>query len=153
MSILSSLPIIGDIFKGATDLISEAITDKDKKIAIEAELKRMKAEFEYQLLSQENELQLAQIDVNKEQAKSKSFFVSGGRPFIIWTCGVSFASNFILLPILTWMIPIISIWVPEAKDVKLPGPFDMSVMLPVLLGLLGLGGMRSFEKSKGVNNK
>lgn len=153
MSFLTAIPIIGDIVKGATGIISEVVTDKDKKIALEAKIEQIRLEAENKLLQFEHEAKVAQIGVNKEEAKSKNLFVAGWRPFIGWACGFAMAFNFILLPILPWVISIVSIWVPQAGDVKLPTPFDMSQMMPVLLGMLGIGGFRSFEKVKGVNNK
>jgi hypothetical protein len=86
---------------------------------------------------------LAQLDVNKEEAKAGTYR-GGWRPFIGWVCGTAFAYNFVLLPLLSWVALIASIPVP-------PAAFDLTVMLPVLLGMLGLGGMRSFEKSKGMS--
>lgn len=153
MSFLSALPIIGDIIKGATGIIEKSVTDKDAKIAIEAKLEQIRLEAENQLLQFEHEAKVAQIGVNKEEAKSDSLFVAGWRPAVGWTCGIAMAFNFVLLPILPWIISIISIWVPEAGKVELPEPFDLGQMLPVLLGMLGIGGYRSFEKVKGVNNK
>ncbi len=92
----------------------------------------------------ESQVLSKQIDVNAEQAKSSSLFVSGGRPFIMWVCGAAFAWAYCFQPMLIFLL------VASGHDIpKLPA-FDLSVMMPVLFGLLGLGGMRSFEKSKGV---
>ena len=85
-----------------------------------------------------------QVEINKEEAKSELIFKSGWRPFIGWTCGSAFAFNFLILPIATMVaafygIPFVGVT-----------PIDLTTMLPVLLGMLGLGGMRTFEK---VRNK
>ena len=89
-------------------------------------------------------MRLAQIALNTEEAKHSSLFVSGARPFILWVCGLGFAMNFLIAPIGTFVASLAgySIVFPQA---------DLSVMMPVLLGLLGLGGMRTFEKLNGVS--
>jgi hypothetical protein len=85
----------------------------------------------------------AQTDINKEEAKSTSLFVSGWRPFVGWVCGSAFALHFLLLPIANFILV-----ANGHKEVVLA--FDMQTLLTVLMGLLGLGGMRSYEKVKGV---
>ena len=87
--------------------------------------------------------ELAQLDVNKVEAASPSVFISGGRPFIIWVCGMAFAWNWIGLPVARFA----AAYFGHPLDIA---PADMSEMMPVLLGLLGLGGLRTFEKVKGV---
>lgn len=86
------------------------------------------------------QLMLAQINVNVEQAKSKSMFVAGSRPFIIWVCGFGLAFQYLLHPLLIWT------WMFASMKGLPPEPLDLSVMMPLLLGLLGLGSMRSYDK-------
>ena len=83
--------------------------------------------------------QLGQLQINKMEAQHKSIFVSGWRPFIGWICGFALAYNVIFSPIL-------SIWY-EMPDV------DPSLLYPVLLGMLGLGAMRTGEKIQGVTHR
>lgn len=80
-----------------------------------------------------------QTEVNLAEAQSTSLFVAGARPFILWVCGLAVAYKFIVRPI-------ISLWV-DAPDV------DAGALWPLLTGILGLGGMRSWEKSKGINDR
>lgn len=80
-----------------------------------------------------------QIDINKEEAKSPSVFVSGWRPFIGWVCGAACAWNWIGLKIALFVAAYLG------HDLKLQ-PADISEMMPVLLGMLGLGGLRTVEK-------
>jgi hypothetical protein len=87
--------------------------------------------------------ELAQLEVNKAEAGNSSLFVSGPRPFIMWVCGVAFAWNWIGLPV----AKLVGAFLGHPLDIL---PADMSEMMPVLLGLLGLGSLRSFEKVKGV---
>jgi len=80
-----------------------------------------------------------QMDINKVEAGNESIFVSGGRPFIIWVCGAAFAWNWVGLPFAKFAMTVIGH--PVVMQAA-----DMSEMMPVLMGLLGLGGMRTWEK-------
>lgn len=84
--------------------------------------------------------ELAQIEVNKEEAKSTSVFVAGWRPSIGWICGAACAWNWIGLPIAKLGLTLLGI------SVEALSPADLSEMLPVLIGMLGLGGLRTIEK-------
>jgi hypothetical protein len=84
-----------------------------------------------------------QTDTNKEEAKNPSVFVSGWRPFIGWVCGTACAWNWIGLPIALFIAAYLG------KTLALR-PADISEMMPVLLGMLGLGGLRTVEKINGV---
>jgi len=126
MSILTSL------ISPVTSLLDKVIEDKDTKNNIAFELATM-AERHAQ------ELAKGQLEVNKVEAAHKNLFVSGWRPAVGWCCCLALLYNTILSPIL-------SIWlsVPEV---------DSSLLTPVLMGMLGMGAMRSFEKSKGVQRE
>lgn len=87
------------------------------------------------------EINKAQIEVNKIESASSSLFKSGWRPFTGWVCSVALCYHFVLQPF--FMFILLSI----GKPMELP-VFDMSTLTTVLFGLLGLGGMRSFEKVK-----
>lgn len=84
-----------------------------------------------------------QLDTNKAEAASSSVFVAGWRPFIGWVCGAGCAWNWVGLPVANFALA----FVGHALDLK---PADLSEMMPLLLGMLGLGGLRTFEKTKGV---
>jgi hypothetical protein len=84
-----------------------------------------------------------QIDTNKEEAKSPSVFVSGWRPFIGWVCGMACAWNWIGLKVALFIAAYLG------KNLNIT-PADITEMMPVLLGMLGLGGMRTVEKIQGV---
>lgn len=84
-----------------------------------------------------------QLDINKAEAASSSVFTSGWRPFIGWVCGAGCAWNWIGLPVTTFACA----YFGHPASVS---PADLSEMLPLLLGMLGLGGLRTFEKVKGV---
>lgn len=123
------------------DLIETGINKiwPDKTETQKAEAKQLMAQLEGAL-----ELQKAQIEVNAKEAQSNSLWVSGWRPGIGWACAGGFAWVYVLQPAATWVSAALG------HPVVLPN-VDMTSMYPVMLGMLGLGGMRSFERLKGVD--
>ena len=124
-----------------SQLLDKIIPDPQEREKAKIEL--IKAERASDL----EELRLAlsadqmQADINKEEAASANLFVSGWRPFIGWVCGIAFAYHFILQPILAFAIA------NNGGKVELPA-FDMQTLSTVLMGMLGLGGLRTLEKIK-----
>ena len=98
----------------------------------------LEAEANLHELSAEVRLALAQIQLNSNEASHASIFVAGWRPFVGWTCALALFFNFIVFPFVT------------AAGLVIP-VLDVATMMPILLGMLGLGGMRSWEKSQGVH--
>lgn len=84
-----------------------------------------------------------QLDINKIEAASPSVFVAGWRPFIGWTCGAAFAYKFVLAPAIAFGLA------AYGHPIDLP-VLDFTEMSTVLLGMLGIGGLRTLEKIKGV---
>ena len=120
-----------------TGLLDKFIEDKDQKNKLAHELATM-ADRHAQ------ELAKGQLEINKMEAQHRSIFVAGWRPFLGW--GLSFAMiwHFVLAPITIFGFSYAGVEAPE-----LPA-FDMDSLMTVLLGMLGLGGLRSFEKVKGL---
>ena len=116
----------------ATKLIGKFVRDKDKAAQLSHDIATM-AEKHAQ------ELALAQIKLNTEEAKG-NWFQSSWRPLVGWICAVSLGINFMVAPICAGF----GINIPQA---------DMSVMMPLLLGMLGIGGLRSLDKIKKVDTK
>jgi len=87
------------------------------------------------------EINKAQIEVNKVEAGSSNLFVSGWRPFVGWTCGVALCYHFVLQPFLMFILS------STGNPMELP-TFDMTTLTTVLMGMLGLGGLRTYEKVK-----
>lgn len=102
-----------------------------------------KTEQEKQQLAAAVMVVQGQLDVNKVEAANPSVFVSGWRPFVGWVCGAACAWNWIGLPITKAGLLLAGITLNIS-------PADLTEMLPVLMGMLGLGALRTFEKSKGV---
>jgi hypothetical protein len=84
-----------------------------------------------------------QLEVNKAEAQSLNVFVAGWRPFIGWTCGVTVAFKYVIGPLLVMVAKM------TGHDIPLP-EIDASELWPVLMGMLGLGGMRTMEKMRGA---
>ena len=120
-----------------TGLLDKFIEDKDQRARLAHEIATM-AERHAQ------ELALAQVETNREEAKHKNVFVAGWRPFIGWTCGVALAWHFVLAPSVLFIAGWSGVQMPTLPE------FDMDSLMTVLLGMLGLGGLRSWEKTKGV---
>lgn len=127
--------MIGTILGAAAPIIDKFVENKDQK-------NKLKAELEQSLIS----LDLAQAQANIEQAKHSSIFVAGARPAIMWICALGLFFHFIIFPLAEWVI---TIWYP---DLFLPS-LDTDQILGLTVSLLGLGGMRSWEKSKGIARK
>jgi len=89
------------------------------------------------------EPQKAQLAVNAIEAQHRSIFVAGWRPFTGWVCGLALAYQYVLHPLIAWIVTI------TMETPVYPPEIDLAVMMPVLLGMLGLGGMRTMEKSNG----
>lgn len=100
-----------------------------------------------ELLKLQQSGELAQIAVNKEEAQHPSVFVSGWRPAVGWTCVAACAWNWVGLPIVKTALLVFT-----GKTLAL-SPADLTEMLPILLGLLGLGGLRTIERLNGVERK
>tara|TARA_R110000803_G_scaffold58934_1_gene117210 strand:- start:1184 stop:1579 length:396 start_codon:yes stop_codon:yes gene_type:complete len=120
-----------------TGLLDKFVEDKDQKNKLAHELATM-ADRHAQ------ELAKGQLAVNAEEAKSKNLFVSGWRPSVGWCCSLALFAHFLVFPTMDVVTAYMGI-----EAVAYPS-FDMDSLMTVLLGLLGLGGMRSFEKSKGL---
>lgn len=125
----------GPIAQGLFGLIDSLFTSDEE---------RMQAKFK--LMELEKSGELAQINVNMKEAEHTSLFVAGWRPFIGWVCGLAFAWAFLLYPIVSFVVIAFGVPVP----LHLIPALDLSAMMPVLMGMLGLGAMRSWEKREGV---
>lgn len=122
----------------ATQLLDKFVEDKDKKNELAHEIATM-AERHAQDLAK------GQLQVNAEEAKHRSVFVAGWRPFIGWVCGIALCYHFIVSPIILFCVTIAGITIPQLPE------FDMSSLMTVLMGMLGLGGLRTYEKAKGLS--
>ena len=121
----------------ATQLLDKFVEDKDKKNELAHEIATM-AERHAQ------ELAKGQLEINKAEASHRSIFVSGWRPSVGWVCSIAMAYHFVLQPLIVFGVTVAGVAIPELPK------FDMNSLMTVLMGMLGLGGLRTFEKTKGL---
>jgi hypothetical protein len=124
------------------DAIKEAMNGMtaDKQV----ELRKLDIEFQEFCMQQNIAIDLAQIDVNKVEAASTNWFVAGWRPFVGWVCGVGLSYVSIVEPMLRFLAQVVF-------DYKGAFPLiDTTLTMQVLLGMLGFGAMRMYEKKQGV---
>jgi hypothetical protein len=126
-----------------TALVPALGTLVDRLIPDKAAADRAKAEMEAALVRAANEAALAQVEVNKIEAGHGSVFVAGWRPAIGWVCAAALAWAFIVAPVATWGM--------AAFGVKETLPaIGTDNLFELVLAMLGLGGLRTFEKMRGV---
>ena len=138
MNLLNISSIIDSVGKVAGDLIT---TDKEK----------MQLEIENRKLDQA--IDIAQIQVNKEEAKSSSLFVSGWRPAVGWIGAAALAYQFLFYPLLGWGWKWLQAMNYVPTEMSPPPLLDAEQLWVMLSGILGIAGMRTFEKQKGVASK
>ena len=129
--------MIDTLIQPVAGLLDKFIADKDQAAALAHEIATMSERHAQEVV-------LAQIEVNKAEAASGSIFVGGWRPFVGWTCGVALAYHFVGQPVIMFAVAMLGLDLPTLPE------FDMASLLTVLMGMLGLGGLRTFEKFKGV---
>jgi hypothetical protein len=147
MSIISDI-ISGGVSGGISSIFGAIGTlAKDIRQAITGEISpEKKAEMETKLLELEFMSAKAQTDINLEEAKNPNLFVSGWRPAVGWVCAFSLAWQFIGNPIFDWIIKLMG------KNIVAP-VLDTGSLITVLFALLGLGGLRTYEKTKDSTGK
>ena len=131
--------MIDQLIGPITSLLDKFIEDKDQKARLAHDVATMAQKHA-------QELAKAQLDVNKVEAAHKSMFVAGWRPAVGWVCCLGLASNYLFIPMANFVLVI------SNSGVTVPS-LDLSGMMPVLMGMLGLGAMRSYEKTKGVSRE
>jgi len=130
-----SLDDIGSLFKDIrTAITGKEPIDENKKL-----------EIEYKLQQLENQLKQGQIEINKIEAQSTNWFVAGWRPFIGWVGGFALAYTFILNPLVCWFSKL------YGYNIE-PPELDTEMLFNLVLAMLGLGGFRTFEKVKKVQD-
>jgi len=132
---------------GASDKTVEGIKQTLSGMSPEQLLAAKKMDIDFQQFCMENgiKIDLAQIAVNTEEAKSSSLFVSGWRPFVGWVCGASLAYVSILDPMVRFVAKVIFGYGGTFPVI------DTTITMQVLFGMLGIGAMRSFDKKQGTS--
>tara|TARA_R110000803_G_scaffold51624_1_gene106567 strand:- start:796 stop:1206 length:411 start_codon:yes stop_codon:yes gene_type:complete len=127
--------IVGTLVDPISNLLSEFIVDKDKQAEISYKIATMAEQNAHAQV-------IAQLEINKAEASSESLFKGGWRPACGWLTVFALSINYVIIPMVG---PIVEAYTPIIMQ-----PLDMTVMLPLLMGMLGLTGARTLEKTKGV---
>ncbi len=130
------LNLISSLVAPVSGLLDKFIEDKDQRALLAHEIATLAEK-------QAQEQIVEQIKTNQIEAAHQSMFVAGWRPAVGWVCALAMLLNFILIPFINLGMEF------AGQDIRLD-LIEMDTMMPVLLGMLGLGGMRSYEKSRKV---
>ena len=130
------IPIVTALLPALGTLIDRLIPDR-------AAAEKAKAEMEMQLVNAANEAALAQVEVNKIEAGHSSVFVAGWRPSIGWVCAAGLAWAFVVAPVASWALMVLGV------KAELPA-IQFDHLFELVLAMLGIGGLRTFEKMRGV---
>jgi hypothetical protein len=115
---------VDSVFNGVTNILDEVITSKEEKALIQIKMNTL------------------QTETNNKNAENPSLFVSGWRPFIGWICGFGLGFNFVIRPIMNYVL---LVFYPAVETMP---SLDVSVLLSLVTGMLGFAGLRTFEKVK-----
>lgn len=137
------MPIWLELVPAVSQLLDRIIPDPDARERAKMELAKAESAQALEQLRLALQADATQTQINQVEAANPELFVAGWRPFIGWVCGVAFAYHFIVQPLLAFIIA------NAGGNVKLPA-FDMNELSTVLMGMLGLGGLRTIEKTKNV---
>jgi hypothetical protein len=144
---------ISDIIKGVGNIADDLHTSEEERLKISLEEKKLGAT-----------LIQGQLAINEKEASHASVFVAGWRPFIGWIGGFALAYQFVLYPLLIWVWALGQAqgWIPchitegvssQVCTFSTPPVLDSGALFAMLTGLLGIGGMRSFDKLKKTDTK
>ena len=129
--------MIDKLIGPVTHLLDKFVEDADTKAKLAHDIATMSERHAQNLA-------MAQIEVNKAEAASGSLFKGGWRPFIGWICGIAFFYHFVCQPVIIFIVAMSGVDIPDLPK------FEMNTLLTVLGGLLGIGGVRTYEKQKGL---
>ena len=116
-----------------SNILDKFIADKD-----------LKAKLQHELDQELHKANMAQIEINKIEAGHRSIFVAGWRPFLGWSLSFAMAWHYVLAPLILFIASFFGYQLPQLPE------FDMASLMTVLMGMLGLGGLRTVEKINGV---
>lgn len=137
---------IGSLFTLANKVFDKIFPDPAQKAQAQLELLKLQQTGDLAVLDAETKLAIGQLEINKVEAGSDSFFKSGWRPAVGWICVFGLFYQFVFLPFASFFLEF------NGVITKMPS-MDLNTLMTLLFGLLGLGGYRTIEKIKGVANK
>jgi len=147
MSILDQVASGGltTIIGEALSIVNKFVKDPEQQVQAQIEIMKIQQSDKFKEIDAALQEKQMQADINKVEAASDKLFVAGPRPFIMWICGVAFGLQFVIFPL--------SVFIASLFGTIVTMPIlPMEALMTVLMGTLGLGAMRSYDKSKGVKN-
>ncbi len=139
------MSIVAGILKEAIPVIKNLIPDPIEQAKLTDLIQQRGHELEMQRLQAEMDSRRGQLEINRQEAAHRSVFVAGWRPAVGWVCVAAFAFTYVLRPMVLYGAAL-----HGGYDLSDLPEIDISGMTPVLLGMLGLGGLRTYEKFTGV---
>lgn len=137
--------MVGDLIAGLVGKVIDRVwPDPAQRATAALELERMKQAGDFKAIDAELQAMQMQADVNRVEASSADPFTSRWRPFIGWVCGLALCWHYIGRPLAEWALLI------SGRDVQIPA-VELGDLIVILLGMLGLGGLRTTEKIRGVS--
>lgn len=133
---------IGSVIKGIGSVADDLFTSDEERLKIGLQERQVEAG-----------LIKGQQEINKVEAQHQSIFVAGWRPFIGWVGGISLAYQFLVYPLLTWLVLILKSKGFIDVDLKELPVIDSGPLFALVMSMLGVGGMRSFDKFKNIDSK
>ena len=140
MSIAKILTQLNPVLGIVDGIVDHFVPDK-------TEAAKAKSELRSKIVDNQHEINKAQIAVNVQEAKHKSIFVAGWRPAVGWICAFSLLWHFVLVRMIAWGALIAGVKIPA------PPELDVGPLMTLLLGMLGIAGMRSFDKKQGTASR
>jgi len=131
------MSLVNTLVGPVSNILDKFVEDKDQKAKLAHEIATMSDRHA-------QEIALAQISVNAAEAASGSLFKGGWRPCVGWVCAIAFFYHFVGQPLIIFIVALAGAEIPDLPN------FDMSTLLTVLGGMLGIGSLRTYEKQKGV---
>jgi len=131
------MSLVNTLVGPVSNILDKFVEDKDQKAKLAHEIATMSDRHA-------QEIALAQISVNAAEAASGSLFKGGWRPCVGWVCAIAFFYHFVGQPLIIFIVALAGVEIPDLPE------FDMGTLLTVLGGMLGIGGLRTYEKQKGV---
>ncbi len=139
MSVIGELLGGGDFVKSVGDVVDKFVTTDKERLELQIEREKAVQDHEYRMEQLDQTFDIAQTEVNKVEAGNPSLFVAGWRPAIGWVCALALGYQFLLYPMLA-----------SFGLARQAPPVDVNSLYPLIFGMLGIAGMRSFDKLKGI---
>lgn len=136
---------LGSLFDFGGKIIDKIFPDKDAADKAKIALLEISQKGELQALAQEFQLAQGQQKINEKEAENPSVFVSGWRPAVGWVCVCAYAFNYLIMPLANWIVKFMVVNAPTIVAL------DTGELTTLLFGMLGIGGLRTFEKIKGAS--